>query len=433
MVHSSAGLLDFAKAGKAKAEVNTDGQNLLSWLKYEPPKRDRDIREPGKFQDLVKFGRYDYQWNENYFLVYMYCAYHERDPPEGITYFILRKRAGDQIVDGQSSVVKDLVAASSSHTNEVQEGDVLVWDDDSWNKSKKLWKSVQKSKWENVILDSSLKDNLIRDVEGFFDQKEHYDQFEVPYKRGILIHGLPGNGKTITMKALMKSLASRPVPIPTLYVKSGKDDYGTTFAIRHIFKKARQMTPCLLVFEDLDSLITEESRSFFLNEVDGMESNDGIMMIGSTNYLEKLDSGITKRPSRFDRKYHFDLPATPERTRYCDFWRSRLANNKAINFPEKMSAAIAGITDGFSFAYLQEAFISSLLVMVNEMQIPGDNANVSDEAVDGDSQNLETVMLWLVMKKQVETLRNEIKGSKKSAKDALEYIGPKQVSKTGFA
>ena len=183
-VHSSAGLLEFAKAGKAQAKLNTDGQNLLSWLKYEPPKRDRDVREPGKFQDLVKFGRYDYQWNENHFLVYMYRAYPERDPPEGITYFILRKRADDRIVDGQSSTVKELVAASSSHTNEVQEGDVLVWDDDSWNKNKSLWKSVQKSKWENVILDSSLKDNLIRDVDGFFDQKEHYDQFEVPYKRG---------------------------------------------------------------------------------------------------------------------------------------------------------------------------------------------------------------------------------------------------------
>ena len=44
------------------------------------------------------------------------------------------------------------------------------------------------------------------------------------------------------------------------------------------------MSPCLLVFEDLDSLITDKVKSFFLNEVDGLESNDGIMMIGSTNY-----------------------------------------------------------------------------------------------------------------------------------------------------
>lgn len=81
----------------------------------------------------------------------------------------------------------------------------------------------------------------------------------------------------------MRSLATRPVPIPTLYVKSlGKscdqDD------IRSIFEKARETGPCLLVFEDIDSLVSDDIRSFFLNEVDGLEGNDGIMMIGSTNY-----------------------------------------------------------------------------------------------------------------------------------------------------
>ena len=429
--HSSVGLLDFAKAGQATAKLDTEGQKLLSWLKYEPPKSDSPAGEPGKFHDKVQFGRYDYQWKDESFIMYLYCKYCDQDHPEGITYFILRKRDGDRIIDGRSSTVKDLIAASSSHTNEIHEGDILVWDDDSWSKNTKLWQSVQKSKWENVILDSALKDSLIQDVEGFFNQKAHYNQFEVPWKRGIILHGLPGNGKTMTVKALMNGLSARPTPIPTLSVKSGKGDYGTIWAIRKIFKKARQMKPCLLIFEDLDSLITEESRSFFLNEVDGMENNDGIMMIGSTNYLEKLDAGITKRPSRFDRKYHFDLPAVPERTRYCEFWRSRLANNKTINFPAKMCSAIAGITDGFSFAYLQEAFISSLLVIVNEQCKNANEAH--DDTTDSDSKSLESILLWRVMCKQVETLRNEIKGSRKSAKDAMEYIGPKQTSKAGFA
>lgn len=94
---------------------------------------------------------------------------------------------------------------------------------------------------------------------------------------------MPGNGKTISIKALMRSLSCRTKPIPTLYVKSlGKscdqDD------IRCIFEKARETAPCLLVLEDMDSLVSDNVRSFFLNEVDGLEGNDGIMMIGSTNY-----------------------------------------------------------------------------------------------------------------------------------------------------
>ncbi|MCJ1456228.1 hypothetical protein MMC28_006588 [Mycoblastus sanguinarius] len=190
------------------------------------------------------------------------------------------------------------------------------------------------------------------------------------------------------------------------------------------------MAPCLLIFEDLDSLITADCRSFFLNEVDGMESNDGIMIIGSTNYLEKLDSGITKRPSRFDRKYHFDLPATSEREEYCEYWRSRLAENKTIDFPAKLCSAIAGITDGFSFAYLKEAFVSALLTIVSDQ--PSSFPHMRQDFQNSDSKSLDSVLLWQVMRQQVELLRNEIKGSRKSAKDAMEYTGPVKAPKAGF-
>ena len=434
VAHHSAGLLDFARAGKASAKLDVEGRKLLSWLKYEPANEEYATKD-GKFRDKVCFGRYEYQWNDKVFVVYTYCKYWDHDPQYDISYFILHKYEGDRIVNGRSLAVNDLIAASSTHTNEVHEGDVLVWDDDSWTKDHKLWKSVQQAKWDNVILSNALKASLVQDVESFFDQKSHYDQLEVPWKRGILLHGLPGNGKSIAIKALMKGLSTRhPNPIPTLYVKSGKGDYGTIWSIRKIFQKAREMTPCLLVFEDLDSLISEESRSFFLNEVDGMESNEGLMIIGSTNYLEKLDAGITKRPSRFDRKYHFDLPASAERTHYCEFWRERLSGNKAIQFPLELCPAIAEITDGFSFAYLQEAFISSLLVILNEQrQLTTKTTAAPNNLADGDTKNLEACLLWRVMCKQVETLKNEIKGSRKSAKDAVEYSGPKQASKAGFA
>ena len=46
-----------------------------------------------------------------------------------------------------------------------------------------------------------------------------------------------------------------------------------------IFKRARQEAPCLLIFEDLDSLINDDNRSFFLNELDGLENNDGLLMV----------------------------------------------------------------------------------------------------------------------------------------------------------
>ena len=148
----------------------------------------------------------------------------------------------------------------------------------------------------------------------------------------------------------MRSLASRPKSIPTLYVKSlGKSSDQDD--IRSIFDKAREAAPCLLVFEDIDSLVSDHVRSFFLNEVDGLEGNDGILMIGSTNYcmanekmcsrskirswadegiVDKLDAGISKRPSRFDRKYHFALPAMSERIKYSEYWRSVTTDGRTI-------------------------------------------------------------------------------------------------------
>lgn len=123
------------------------------------------------------------------------------------------------------------------------------------------------------------------------------------------------------------------------------------------------MAPCLLIFEDLDSLITDQTRSYFLNEVDGLESNDGILMIGSTNHLDTLDPAITKRPSRFDRKYHFRLPDEEERGAYCEYWREKLRDNEMVDFPESLCSILAQMTEGFSFAYLKELFVMALLAI----------------------------------------------------------------------
>jgi transitional endoplasmic reticulum ATPase len=77
---------------------------------------------------------------------------------------------------------------------------------------------------------------------------------------------------------------------------------GEEGGIADVFEKARQMSPCVVVFEDLDSLINDGNRSFFLNQLDGIEGNDGLLIIATTNHFERLDPGLSSRPSRFDRK-----------------------------------------------------------------------------------------------------------------------------------
>lgn len=69
-----------------------------------------------------------------------------------------------------------------------------------------------------------------------------------------------------------------------------------------VFNHARMMSPCVVILEDLDSLINDRNRSFFLNQLDGLEGNDGLLIIGTTNHMDRLDPGLSNRPSRFDRK-----------------------------------------------------------------------------------------------------------------------------------
>jgi AAA+ superfamily predicted ATPase len=179
-----------------------------------------------------------------------------------------------------------------------------------------------------------------------------------------LFIGSPGNGKTHTVKALINKMQQ-----PCLYVKSFKSQYYTDHEnIRKVFKQARQSAPCILVLEDLDSLINAENRSFFLNELDGFASNSGLVTLATTNHPDRLDSAIVERPSRFDRKYHFDLPALTERVAYITMWNDTLKDGMRLS--DSAVTQIAELTDGFSFAYLKELCVSSMIRWMAAME-PG--------------------------------------------------------------
>ena len=130
-------------------------------------------------------------------------------------------------------------------------------------------------------------------------------------------------------------------------------------------------------------------------------------MVASTNHLDQLDPGLSSRPSRFDRKYLFPLPSEEERVLYCNYWRQKLKNKPSIEFPKKLCVAIAGITQDFSFAYLKEAFVATLLTIANRR---------SEDILTGgceDGGDLEDYELWREMKKTVKILREDMGSSNK--------------------
>ncbi|MDZ8049948.1 MAG: AAA family ATPase [Aulosira sp. ZfuVER01] len=263
--------------------------------------------------------------------------------------------------------------------------EVLVFEDGYWAKNPDLFQSIKTATFDNLILHGNLKQDIKNDLANFFASQEMYAAYSVPWKRGILFIGSPGNGKTHTVKALINHMQQ-----PCLYVKSFQSEYDTDSEnIRKVFKQARQSAPCILVLEDLDSLLTEENRSFFLNELDGFAANEGIVTIASTNHPERLDPAIRDRPSRFDRKYHFELPDNSVRQAYITLWNDRLKTAMRLS-PEAVTQIVA-MTNGFSFAYLKELFLSSMIRWMGAMTTTGiEEIMVSQIAVLREQMNSTT-------------------------------------------
>lgn len=265
------------------------------------------------------------------------------------------------IVADNREIAKEFLAEVCRWNAEIR-GEVLVFDGGCWQKDAHLFKAIKGATFDNLILHGNLKRDIREDLQQFFAARETYETYGIPWKRGILFVGPPGNGKTHAVKAIINALEQ-----PCLYVKSFRAERRTDEDnIRQVFERARKTAPCVLVLEDLDSLLNAQNRSFFLNELDGFAANVGVVTIATTNHPERLDPAILDRPSRFDRKYPFDLPELAERTAYINMWNASMQSE--LRLSEEGVSTLSQTTEGFSYAYLKELFLSSMMRWISNQQ-----------------------------------------------------------------
>lgn len=228
---------------------------------------------------------------------------------------------------------------------------ILVFRSGYFQNEPRLRESIANVSLDQVYLEDSIADLIRTRVLGFFQQREKYKKHGLTWKRGVILHGPPGNGKTRLIKALLNE--SR---LPAIYVQSVyHEDGDRESSIRQIYEKTRELGPCFVIWEDIDSIITDELRSGFLNQLDGLQTLDGVMTVATTNHLDKLDVAIKERPSRFDLKIELPNPSLAMRQRY-------LEKELGVSFRD-----LAGRLEGYSFAALQELVTTAKVLALDEL------------------------------------------------------------------
>lgn len=207
--------------------------------------------------------------------------------------------------------------------------------------------------WDDVVLEARFKDQIERNTVGFLNRIPEMAKYGIPPRRGILLIGNPGTGKTLITKILMTESAE----ITSILAHPGGLTQGAYIA--DLYQLAADLKPALVFIEDLE-LIGMDRRSFrnatrdealcaLLSCLDGVEQCESVATVATVNSFEDLDKALKARPSRFDRKIHLPLPAMEQ--------RRELIRSLARKIPisEEAQEHMARKTHDYTPAQLQEA------------------------------------------------------------------------------
>ena len=236
--------------------------------------------------------------------------------------------------------------------------------------------------WDDVGGLDALKEELREAVEWPIKHKEAFDYVNVETPKGILLHGPPGTGKTLIAKALAKMTESNFISIkgPELLSKwVGESEKG----VREIFRKARQVAPCIIFLDEVDSLVprrgsgnsdshvTENIVSQILTEIDGLEELHNVLIIGATNRLDIVDEALL-RPGRFDRIIEVGNPDSKGRKHIFEIHTKKKPLESNVDIKK-----LVEVTDGFSGAEIAAITNRAALVALKRY-VSGKSQNIKE-------------------------------------------------------
>ena len=209
-----------------------------------------------------------------------------------------------------------------------------------------------------IAWNHDIQEQLNKDVIQFLSIIPELKARGLPNSRGIILSGPPGTGKTMMAKSLANQtqISTMLISAEMIYAKN---------QVKTAFELARKLSPTLMIIEDIDTAGTV-SRRFtdhpilgeYLQSMDGMEPNNGIVIVATTNHTENIDPAISDRPGRFDRIIEIPLPSQSQRKKVLRNYLRKLDCEEDI---EETVTTVAKSTDGLSGAWVREIAQTALI------------------------------------------------------------------------
>ena len=200
--------------------------------------------------------------------------------------------------------------------------------------------------WDDLILPENIKTEIQMNLKNLIQYREVYKANGLSVRRGLILSGQPGTGKTVLAKILCNQIDWTFLWVTSKNLENAK-------RVAQIVSLARDLSPTVLFLEDIDLFggSREENNNpmmlgELLNQMDGIEENTDIIIIGSTNNKDVLEKALVSRPGRFDKVIDFPLPDYPERLKMLKVFSNGLIDENlpfldivAREYSKKMTGA----------------------------------------------------------------------------------------------
>ncbi|MFA5724408.1 MAG: ATP-binding protein [Candidatus Pacearchaeota archaeon] len=190
--------------------------------------------------------------------------------------------------------------------------------------------------------------DVMNDIDTFWDCSSSFEKYGFIHKRGILLFGPAGGGKTVAVQEICKKVISNGGIIFSF--TSGGVECNVFGKALSRFRIVEPDRPVVCIFEDIDAIIEKYGESELLQLLDGGIQIDKVLMLATSNYPERLDRRIISRPRRFDRIIFIDTPPA--------FARRKFFEGKLKGVSDGIIDTYVEATDGLSFAALSELIVS---------------------------------------------------------------------------